>query len=558
MAGKQQFLLLVLFCILLSAAFPDIVVFKSGERKTGMVIEAESDADNIVFLSIAGEMKIPRSRINKITMEPQDQSYVHIGKGYLELKNHASAREYIEKALDLNPDNEDAKALLSVIREEINRELAKNKQEKAFKIDQSLTEISDMIDAQKYENALALIEKYQQADLSAAQKDNLESLHFKLYYQWGLNSLDRLNPKGAGDYFEKALSLQPDNQMVFDKLLSIWDNDPSMTLKVIAIYEKQYKDNPDDVALNRKLADLYYRQRDYKGASPYLKMVHRKTNGLDVINSERLRDSLVNLHSEAAFNKKFDLAAQYYREFLDAFPGEDPTPLYYYQYSQMRQSIADDDYEGRVKLGEFCKQHHLDEEAKTEFFYVLEKDPENSRAQSGIMEYAQRDLSEARLAFDKKDYDATLYIISQIVNQYMKLTDILTAAYELKERTEIEIRRENKELTARAKALAARGDEYFLTAEYHINAMKSTERRSDVRIISDKEEAKKFLQRAISVWEAALKIDPSLARKDTADLTTKITDAKNRLINLTRVIPIPDYYRYRRPSFTSKSSNTAP
>lgn len=560
MPGKRQFLLLVLFFTILPLAFPDIVIFKTGERKTGMVIESESDSDNILFLSISGEMKIPRSRISKITMEPQDQSYVHIGKGYLGLKDYASAKENIEKALALNPDNEEAISLLSVIQEEINRESARNKQDKALKVDQSLESISELINSQKYQNALDLLEKLQQADLSPTQKENLQSLHFTLYYQWGLNSLDRLNPKGAGEYFEKALSLQPDNQMAFDKLLSIWDSDPTMTAKVIAIYEKQYKNNSEDLALNRKLADLYYRQRDLKSASPYLKKVHMKTKGLDVINAERLREALVNLHSEAALNKKFDSAAQYYQEFLDAFPGEDPTPLYYYKYSQMRQSVADDDFEGHIKLGEFCKQHHLDEEAKSEFFYVLEQNPENPQALKGIMEYAQLDLAEARLAYDKKDYDAALYIISQVVSQYMKLTDVLAAAYELKERAEIEIRRENKELTARARALAGRGDEYYAIAEMHVNAMKSTERRSDIRVLSDKEEAKKFLQRAISVWEAALKIDPTLARRDTEDLGTKISDARNRLVNLTRVVPIPDYYKYRRSSFSSsnKTATTEP
>jgi tetratricopeptide (TPR) repeat protein len=554
MPGKRLFLLPVLFFVLLTLAFPDIVVFKTGERKTGMVIESESDSDNILFLSISGEMKIPRSRISKITMEPQDKSYVHIGKGYLKLKDYASAKENIEKALALNPENEEASSLLSLIQGEINRELAKTKQEKALRVDQSLEDISEQINTGKYENALALIEKLQQADISSSQREALKSLHFNLYYQWGLNSLDRLNPKGAGEYFEKALTLQPDNQDVFEKLLSLWDKDPAMTTKVIAIYEKQYKEKPEDLALNRKLADLYFRKRDYKGAAPYLKKVHMKTNGLDVINAERLKESMVNLHSDAALNKQFNLAAQYYRELLDAFPGEDPSPLYYYQYAQMRQSVADDDLEGHVKLGEFCRQHHLDEEAKGEFFYVLDKDPENDQALKGILGYAQIDLGEAQLAFDKKDYDATLYIISQIVAQYMKLTDILTAAYELKERAEIEIRRENKEMTARARALAARGDEYYATADMHINALKSTERRSDVRIVSDKEEAKKFLQRAISVWEAALKIDPTLARRDTEDLGTKISDAKTKLANLTRVVPIPDYYKYRRSSFSGKQT----
>ena len=545
------FLILVFLIPFLNA---DIVVFKTGDRKTGMVIESGSDPGYIIFISTAGEMKIPRSRISKITIESQDQSFLHIGRGYMGLKDYASAKENIERALKINPDNEEAKALLEQVQKEIKQEAARNKQQKSEKIDKNFEQVRELIKEQDFERALDLLKDIERSELSDSQKKEIKDVYFTLYYEWGLNSLDRLNPKAAAHYFERALTLKPKNQDVFNQLLSIWDKDPKMTVNVIAIYEQQYKVDPDDLEVNRKLADLYFRIRDFKSALPYLIKVHKKSKTRNPIVAERLRDSLGNLHTNAALDKKFELAAKYYREFLDSFPGEDPTPLYYYQYSQMRQNVADDDLEAHVKLGDFCKEHYLDEEAKSEYFHVLQRDAENEKALKGLTEYALKDLQEAELTFRNKDYDATLYLINKIVAQYIKLPDILTTAYELKERAEIELRREEKEKKDRALRLALRGDEYYAEAKMHISHLKSTERRSDFSVVSDKEEAKKFLRRALNVWEAALQIDPTLAQTDKQDLDTKISDARIRLINLTRVVPFPDTYSLRRQSL-KKSEN---
>ena len=552
---RNHLLFLIVLILLPSFAFADIVVFITGERKTGLVIESDSDSENIVFVSTSGEIKIPRSRISKITKEPADVSYARIGRGYFDLKDYASAKENLEKALQINPENEDAQKLLADIQEEIKREAARNKQERSQKIDQQLQTVDDLLKEEKFDEAQKLLEETERSETSPDQKTTIKSFYFRLYYKWGLNQLDRLNPKGAAVYFEKALSLQPDNQEVFERLLAIWDKDPNMTEKVIAIYEKRAQQNPDDMDLARKLSDLYFRNGNPEAAFPYLLKVHQKTLGTDAVVAERLREVLSTLHSNAASKKQYPLAAKYYQHLLESFPGEDPTPLYYYQYSEMRQSVSENDFEGHINLGNFCKDHHLDDDAKSEFQYVIARDPANERALKGLSEYAFKDLGEAQRSFEKRDFDAALYQVDQIVNNYMKIPDVLTKAYELKEQAENEIRREQKDKKARAQALASRGNEYYATAESYINNMKSTEVRNDNQIISYKEEAKTFLNRAISVWEAALKIDPALARSDTEDLNTKIQDARQRLYALSHVVPFPDTYSYRRQSL-KKSQET--
>ncbi|MFH0792709.1 MAG: hypothetical protein V2A74_01610, partial [bacterium] len=57
-------------------------------------------------------------------------------------------------------------------------------------------------------------------------------------------------------------------------------------------------------------------------------------------------------------------------------------------------------------------------------------------------------------------------------------------------------------------------------------------RRSATRVISDKEEAKTNLQRAILAWESAIQIDPSLTTLQGGDLQFKLKQAKVYLANL--------------------------
>ncbi len=538
---------LVIFCsallFLWGIAVADVLIFTTGERKEGL-IKSDKTPDSIVFISAGGEMRIPRSRIAKIIKEPHDVSYVKIGKGYLARQDYAAARRYFEKALELNPGNEDAHKSIDAIEDHLRQEAAHRIRERSEEINLSIKKIGELMEEKKFEEASGLLDKTERANPSPAQAASLKNLKARLHYLWGLNSLDHLNPRGAATHFEKSLAIQPHNQEVFEKLVAIWEKDPNMTENVIAIYKQQYRVNPHNLEIARRLADLYFRTRNYAEAIPYLTKIHEKSTTPDPLIEHRLRNSLAQLYTTAATGKDFVTAALYYRQLLKTFPNQDPTPLYYYEYAGMLKELKPDDYAGHVKLGNFCKEHHLNEEAKKEFLYVLDHNPRNVGALKGLTEYARNDLAEAELAFRKKDYDATVYLVGQIANDYIKLPGILTSAYELKERAENEIRREKRNKSERALRLAQRGDEYYATANAHINALKSTDRRSDIHLMSDKEEAKKFLNRAIGVWEKALKIDPSLARIDSEDLNTKLRDARAKLYSLTRVIPIPkvEYY----------------
>jgi len=535
-----------LMILLVQGIFSDVVILQTGERRLGLVMELKEDPDNVLFETNMGEMKIPRARIARIDKEAPDISYIHIAKGYFQSKDYSKAREYADKALKANPNNTDAAKLIEDIQKSIQDEAQRRLTEKEQQFARSLDEIKRLMAEDKPEEAQVLMDKLQRADLSDPQKEMVQSTLAQLYYQLGLRRLDQLNPRGAAEYFEQSLALNPDNEEVFNRLLTIWQQDPTMTARVIAIYEKRYAKKPGDLETARILASLYLRNNDREKALPYLIVVQEGTKGKDPVIQGQLKETLSFLHENAASNKQFGKAADYFKVLLEFFPNEDSTPLYFYQYSDKLKNLAPDDLEGRNQLGDFCKEHNLEEEGRGLYLYVLDRDPKNERALAGLNYYAQKDLAEAQDAFQKKDYDIAVYLVGQITNNYIKLPDVLTKAYEMKERAENEIRREAREKSARALALARKGDDYYATADQYINALKSTERRGDVRIVSDKEQAKLFLKRAIAAWESALKVDPSLAAPENEDLTTKLRDARAKLLNLTTVLPFPKTDIYKR------------
>ena len=546
MKSFRIIMILALILSLTTFCFADVLVFKSGERKMGKVIEENTDDENVTFLTVAGRMKIPRNRIARIDNEPDDVSYLRIAEDYFKLNNYGMARDYAERSLAQNPDNEKSQRLLSEIKTAIKRELEKTRKQESMMVDRNLARAEEQINNKKFIEAENLLKEVRNSNNTEKQQQKLRELSFTLHYQWGLDSLDHLDSRGAAQHFETALSYNPDNREVFAKLVSIWEKEPKMTSKVLDIYEKQYQKNPDDMELARKLAGLYIREQKYEKALPLLVKVDKSSEYDDSILKEKLRNTLEVLHDRAASDQNWELAAEYYKKILDAFPNADPTPLYYYEYIRKLEKLDTDDLEAVIDLAYFAKDHQMEQEAKKQFRYVLRKDPEHQRALAGLSDFAREDINEARRAFRKNDFSHSVYLATNVINEYAILPNFVEQARELRERAENEIRKAQRQKSERALALARRGDEYYATANMHISALKSADRVTGGMVINDKVEARTFLKRAISAWEAALEIDPTLAARHKEDLQTKLDDAREKLRRLYTVIPIPETDRFRK------------
>lgn len=535
---KGLLIFTVVLLLVIRSAVADVIILTTGDRRTGLVVESPNDPDNVVFESSVGEMKIARSRIARIEKETQDASYMHIARDYFGRQNFDKAKEYADKAIGVNPANEDALKLI----EDINKTIADRAQneikEQNRQIDSNLEKLGELIKDQKLKEAQSLLEQLERKELSTAQSETLHFQKVRLLYQLGMQAIDQLNPRGATEYFETALKLDPNNQEIFNQLLALWQNDPNMSNKVIAIYEERLKKNPGNVELSYTIADLYYKQRNLEKALPHLMNVKQNAKATDSILDSRLREALTSAHESAASVGQFEKAAENYNTMLKFYPNEDPTILYFYQYSARLATLSQDDITSHIALGDFCRERGLDNEALERYTFVLNKEPQNQKALDGVNFFAQKDLAETTSAFMRKDYDTVIYKAGLLARNYPNLPEVIARGNDLKERAENELRREAREKNSRALALSRRGDEFFATAESHVNAIKSTERKTGFQVMNDKEEAKKFYRRAIDTWEAALSIDPSLGLRENEDLNTKIGDARARLYTLSRVIPI--------------------
>lgn len=546
MNRRIEAIIILLVMSLSISCMADIIVFTNGQRQDGLILEEDQDGKFITFLSSTGEMKIPQSRIARITRESTDMGYYHIANGYFKMGNLTSAWENIQKALDINPDNSRAEELRNTIRETREEKAREELKAQSLRIQESLEMARTLITENKFNDALELIETAEEAGLSDEQQQIAKQIRTDLYYQWGLNSLDHLDNNGAITHFQKVLELEPDHEGAFDELLTLWENQPGRNPELIAIYKKRYEKNPGNLDLARKLADLYYKQKQFREALPYLLEIKKNSKVPTPTTDRRIKEVMGMEISDAERGGDYEKASELYDRYLKLVPEADPTPKYYYQYLSRIEKLDDDDYEGHIELGNFARKYGMDSLAKERFRYVLEKQPENENARQGLLEYARKDLAEAEMSFRNKEYDATLYLSNKVISEYSNLNTIVARSRELQERAQNEIRKEQRAIAERAISLVRRGDEYRSMAQMHINALMSEDRKTGITIISDRQKARQYLERAINMWEAALKINPALARPDEEDLNFKLREARADLRNLSRIVPFPDTFRTPR------------
>lgn len=91
----------------------DTVTLKSGKDLKGLVVEQHTD--RIILSTEKGEIPILRSGIRNIQYDDAEQNFIQIGKAYESENKLGEALAYYEKALEVNPNFEEArKAALGV------------------------------------------------------------------------------------------------------------------------------------------------------------------------------------------------------------------------------------------------------------------------------------------------------------------------------------------------------------------------------------------------------------------------------------------------------------
>ncbi len=93
--------------LILSEAFADTILLKNEKEIKGLVVERY--ADRIILSTEKGEIPILLSGIKKIDYDDAEQNFMQVGRAYEAENKYGEALAYYEKALEANPNFEEAK-----------------------------------------------------------------------------------------------------------------------------------------------------------------------------------------------------------------------------------------------------------------------------------------------------------------------------------------------------------------------------------------------------------------------------------------------------------------
>ncbi|MFH0792655.1 MAG: hypothetical protein V2A74_01340, partial [bacterium] len=469
-------LVLILFSITLARA--DIVFFTGGEQRSGVVLQDSPDDDSILFLTTTGELRINRSRVDRIEREEPYLGHIRIGDEFFKQNNLEQALSQYKTSKEMKPEAVDLDERIQKVEQALD---ARAKEERAKVLDQmnvDLNQLSDMIDKRDFAAAERLLNSVSAQQPTTEQSERIRRLRLRLYYTWANDRLDKLDRPGAAKYFEMILDIDPNYEDAFDHLLELWSSDPTKTERVIAVYQKKLSLSPDDNTLNAKLADLYYGQDEYAKALPLYLKVYETGNLRDTDTETRIRKILPKVAADRSATADFEGAINLYTKFLSLFPNEDPTPLAYYKYYDLENKLPRDSTDSWLKLAEFARSNGLDEKALSKARDVLGRDINNTGAKAIIAFYASGALNEAQFLFDQQQYQLAVSQAEKVIKEFPQAPEQVQRANDIIEKSKNELARLQRDRGRQAQELVAIGQGYYDRALYHINNLGSTERRA--------------------------------------------------------------------------------
>jgi tetratricopeptide (TPR) repeat protein len=453
------------------------------------------------------------------------QGHIKLGDQFLEARQFQKAYDEYGKALELEPNDSQTSTKLSLAETGLAEEKLNRAAQEADRQRRTIAEARNLLAKKQFEQASELLKPIALA--GANMSSGARSVLVDLNIAWAKDRLDRQDPGGASDKLQAALRLDPANEVGLDLLTKAWEGDPGKIDEVIEALKASKR--PEDRV---RLADAYFRKRDYESALPIYQELLVDPATANEGTKERLRLLYDLLHRRFAERGDFAKALDTYRAFLEFSPTEDPVPYYRYEYMVMKSQTAADDIQGRVKLATYAEQVGMVEVSRQEFQNLYKASPQTSSVLEGLMRFANADLTQAGDFFNSGQYMMASVQAQKVVTSYPMFPPLTRQAGELAARAQVEQRRVAKENEQNAERLAQRGDQYFQQAQGYMEMYISTDRNQQLRVINPRWEAVKSFDMAISTWQEALRIDPSLGGISSFDLNRKIADAQTKRASL--------------------------
>ncbi|MEQ8819664.1 MAG: hypothetical protein RLY93_05420 [Sumerlaeia bacterium] len=546
---------LVLAATASMTASADEVIFTNGERRLGRVESVAGNPDNLVLISATGRLEIPRARIERVVEHDDPTDYTIIANQHYEAKNYTMALEMYQRALDSDPNFEPAQQGVASTRQALDGQRRSQEEQLSKENGELLEQARELIDSEDFERAEALIERVAGRVTLDSQKDAVMQARKNLYKEWGLSRVDRLDPEGGEYYLMKALQIDGNDEDIKDELLALWEKDPARQDRVLAIYQNKLQENPDDLSLNQKVAELLVQNRQYEAALRPLYKVYQSTQYRSSTYDAMLSNAMEQVAQTKAAEGKLDEALNLYRRHDQMFDTTDNAEeIAYLEYEKRRSELAPDDWQGQAALLQDLVNNGMMSLALQEADYILANDPDNEIATNLLRQSALSDLNEAKDAFQQGNYLLARELARTFPEKHSRFKDLVEEASDLFTKADIEAKQQAQQTARQAKEIALRGDQYFFQAQRFTELLKSSETSERTTVVSYKQEAIKYVQRAIQSYQLALQMDPSLGPITGADLNNKLVDSRSLYASLTQP-PVRYPTRQRRPRLSQPTSD---
>lgn len=511
----------------------DIVTYTNGQTIRGLTRELADDPDYIEFTGARGTFRINRSRISSIVQEPSAQGWVHIGNEHRENGNLAEAMTAYKRALNFDPNHDEAQRMIDLTQAAISQRQLLSRQEALNEIDQLAREAREEVDKRNFEKAEELYKRANDLVPSEEQRQELARQISQMYTAWGRDRLDKLDPTGAEERFNLAVEANRNNNEAINELIKLWEGNPDKRAQAANIYETMLERNPENTLLREKLGRLYAQMgRTEDMVNHYLELYRQSSRYQNSAVERQLIEGLDKLQRQYAQQKDYDRAIRTFNVLASLNPNVDPTAVAYYEYLKRANASDPDNPQQQLELAQFAERNGMDEEALTKYRQLVRNEATREAALQGLDRYARRDLSMAQAHFNSGNYSLAQTLADRVRQEFPECEEVVEQAAELIGHATTRAYNQQQAQVANAQSLIDAGDEFYQTANFHFNNLFSTERRNQPRLLSDKQEARRYYTLAIQAYTEGLRLNPNLSRGERSVVTVRLADARQRLAAL--------------------------
>lgn len=370
---RKIFLVGIFIVWILSPASSDIVTLDNGSEIFGDVtLEGEK---TVKIKTPAGNLEFPRDKVVKITHESKSVTYGKFGKFYLDRKEYDKALEAYEKALQEDPENAGLKSQLEQVRQLL-------KSVGSSQAESILNAGDRAVSQEQYSDAIDSYSKI--TTMNLGESWNKKAFE-KMAHVYILQANRAQEASKREDLVGKALALDPQSAEALYERGMIYLQKSQNELAQQE-FEQALAFDPTYLKAHRILGNIYYGEQKYLEATEHYEQLKKAAPDLFSDIKQNLVSSYLALGNQSYTNGKYDEAQLWLEKYLDLDPTGNWSLLYETQYQLKKLAIDPTRSEDHFKLGLWCQDKNLDNEALVEFKEAYKLDNTNFNARRKMIE----------------------------------------------------------------------------------------------------------------------------------------------------------------------------